>query len=201
MNLINTIITEIGPISSIEILDYLNSDLFYERGNFSSEEWTRSKIQYQMDKLAREKENVYKFTCNSGFKTRYGTTKFNYFLSEEPRFLKVRGYLKRCMYCGIPIYIHDTKIFHFNFKCDQFYPQSYFNLLKVNDFWAIISKDYIYGVLEDFQTCMLRLPGIIKLKSKKDVQSEFWMINLKAKEQELIESDRILLIYAEETLI
>jgi len=201
MNLIHTIIKDIGPISSTELLDYLNSDLFYKKGYFTHEEWTRSKIQYRLDKLTRNFDDIFKFKCKSGLNARYGISKFKTFLSEEFRFLEVKGYLKRCMYCGIPIYIQDEKIFHFKFKCEQFFPQSFFKLLKVDDFWAILSENFIFGILEDFQSCSIRLPGNFKSKAEKDILTEFWLINTRAKEQEIINKDQILKIYAEERLI
>lgn len=198
MNIIKSVLSEIGPCSTTELLDYLRSDFFYRRGNYSLEEWTRSKIKYHLNKIVREGNKIFKFSCNNGFKVRYGLTKFKYYLLEEPRFLKVKGYMKRCMFCGMPIYIEDTKIFHFTYKCKQCQPQDYFKLLKLDTFWVIISKDFIYGIMEDLQSCTLRLPGPNRNNSNENIYSELWLINEKARDLELIEPDRLLTLKAEE---
>ena len=148
---------------------------------------------------ALEKNNkIFKFQCNSGYKVRYGTTKFKYYLLQEPRFLKTQGYLKHCMFCGMPIYINDDKVFHFKYKCNQYQKQEIFKLLKVDNFWAIISRDFIYGVLDDLHSCILRLPGTNQKKDQNTSLSELWLINQKARKEELIESDRLLPLKAEE---
>ena len=198
LHIIQSILLEFGPCATTEILDYLRSDLIYQRGHYTSQEWTRRKIKYQLDKVSRENDKIFKFKSNSGFKVRYGTTKFEYYLLQEPRYLRVKGYLKRCMFCGMPIYIKDINVFHFRYNCKQYEPQNYFKLLKLDDFWAIISCDFVYGVLDDLQSCTLRLPGRIQNKSNTDIVSELWLINEKAREQELVESDRLLPLKAEE---
>lgn len=198
INIIYSILLEFGPCSSTEILDFLRSDLYYQKGHFSSQEWTRSKIQYQLEKISLKSDKIFKFQSNSGFQNRYGATKFQYYLLQEPRYLKVQGYLKHCMFCGMPIYINKAKVFHFKFKCNQYQEQKYFKLLKVEDFWAIISRDFIYGILDDLRSCALRLPGRNQNKSNEDILSELWLINERAREKELIESDRLLPLKAEE---
>ena len=197
-NLIRSIIFEFGPCSSAEILDYLKSNLFYQKGHISSQEWTRSKMQYQLDKLSLKDDKIFKFQSNSGFKNRYGITKFQFYLLYEPRYLIVKGYLKHCMFCGMPIYIKGTKVFHFKYECNQYQEQEYFKLIKVKNFWAIISRDFVYGVLDDLHSCALRLPGRNQKKNNKNILSELWLINEKAREIELIESDRLLPLNAEE---
>ncbi len=201
MDIIQTILLEFGPCATPEILDYLRSDLFYQKGHYHSQEWTRSKIKYQLDKISQKKENIFKLYSNSGFKVRYGNSKFEYYLLQEPRYLKVKGYVKRCMFCGMPIYIKDTNVFHFKYNCRQYTPQKYFKLLKIDTFWAIISRDFIYGVLDNLQSCGIRLPGKNQNKSNEDVLSELWLINEKAREKEIIEPDRILPLKAEEYLV
>ncbi len=47
----------------------------------------------------------------------------------------------------------------------------------------------------------LRLPGRNQNKLDKDVYSELWLINEMAREKELIESDRLLPLKAEEFII
>lgn len=197
-NIIHQILLEFGPCAATEILDYLRSDLFHEKGHYSSQEWTRSKIKYQLNKNFQENNKIFKFQSNSGFKVRFGFTKFKYYLLEEPRYLKIKGYIKRCMYCGMPIYIKETEVFHFKYRCKQYKLQDYFTLLKLDDFWAIISHDFVYGILDDLQSCTLRLPGRNQNKSKQEILSELWLINEKARERGLIESDRLLPLKAEE---
>jgi hypothetical protein len=201
MNLIESIILEFGPCSTTEILDYLRSDLVFQKGHYSKKEWTRSKIRYQLNKIVKNNPKILKFSCNSGYSVRYGLTKFEYYLLEEPRYLKPEGYLKRCMYCGMPIYINGTRVFHFKYNCKQYHPQNYFNLLKLKDFRAIISRDFIYGILDDLQSCEIRLPANNQITSNKIFLSELWLINEKAREKEIIESDRLLPLKAEEYII
>ena len=179
----------------------MRSNLFYQRGYYSPIEWTRSKIKYQLKKISQTNDKISKFQSNSGFKVRYGATKFKYYLLQEPRYLRVKGYIKRCMFCGMPIYIYDSKVFHFKYKCKQYKTQKYFKLLKVDIFWAIISPNFVHGILDDLQSGKLRLPGRNQNKLYKDVYSELWLINEMAREKELIESDRILPLKAEEFII
>ncbi len=197
-NIIHSILLEFGPCSIIEILDYMQSDLFYQKGYFSPKEWTHRRVEYQLDKICKNNKKIFKFQCNSGFKVRYGMTKFIYYLLREPRFLKSQGYLKHCMFCGMPIYINDNEVFHFTYKCNQYQKQDYFNLIKVNNFWGIISRDFVYGILDDLHSCVLRLPGTIYKKTHASPLSELWLINQKARKNELIESDRLLPLKAEE---
>ncbi|MEJ2251218.1 MAG: hypothetical protein P8Y97_16390 [Candidatus Lokiarchaeota archaeon] len=196
--IIKTILEEFGPCATNEVLDYLRSNLIIEKGNLDFQEWTRRKVRYHLNKIVKNNKKLFKFRCNSGYKVRYGYTKFNYYLLEEPRYLKERGYLKRCMFCGIPIYIQETNVFHFKFDCKQYKPQDYFKMLKINDSWAIISRDFVYGVLDDLQSCELRLPDNNPNNSDKEIQSELWLINKKAREKGIIESDRLLSLKAEE---
>ena len=198
MNIIHSILSEIGPCATTEVLEYLRSDLFYQKGNYCEQEWNRSQIKYQLDKISQDNDEIFKFKCSSGFNVRYGYTKFIYYLLEEPRYLKVKGYIKRCMFCGMPIYIEDTNIFHFNYKCKQCQPQNYFKLLKLDSFWAILSQNFVYGILDDLQSCTLRLPGRNKNISNEEILSELWLINEKARERGFIESDRLLPLKAEE---
>jgi len=198
MNLIESIILEFGPCSTTEILDYLRSDLVFQKGHYSKKEWTRSKIRYQLNKILKNNPKIFKFSCNSGYSVRYGLTKFEYYLLEEPRYLKPEGYLKRCMYCGMPIYINGAKVFHFRYNCKQYHPQNYFTLLTVKDFWAILSRDFIYGILENLQSCEIRLPANNQTDSDDDIISELWLINKKAHEKGIIEFDRFMSLKAEE---
>lgn len=197
-NIIHSILLEFGPCSSAEILDFMKSDLFYQKGHISSEEWTHSKIQYQLDKISLKDDKIFKFQSNSGYKNRYGLTKFQFYLLYEPRYLKVKGYLKHCMFCGMPIYINGTEVFHFRYKCNQYQEQDYYKLIKVENIWAIISCDFVYGILEDLHSSALRLPGWNQNKSSDNFLSELWLINEKAREKELIEFDRLLPLNAEE---
>ncbi len=199
-NIIYSILFEFGPCSSVEILDFMKSDLFFKKGHISSEEWTRSKIKYQLNKISIKNDKIFKFQSNSGYKNRYGLTKFKFYLLHEPRYLKVKGYLKHCMFCGMPIYINGTKVFHFRYKCNQYQEQDYFNLIKVKDFWAIISRDFVYGILDDLHSSALRLPGRNQDKSSANILSELWLINEKAREKDFIEFDRLLPLNAEEYL-
>ncbi|KKL62392.1 hypothetical protein LCGC14_2185640, partial [marine sediment metagenome] len=90
---------------------------------------------------------------------------------------------------------------HFKYKCRQYTPQKYFKLLKIDTFWAIISRDFVFGVLDNLQSCVIRLPGKNQDKSNEDVLSELWLINEKARETEIIERDRILPLRVEEYLV
>lgn len=197
-NIILSILLEFEPCSSTEILDFMNSDLFYKRGLISSEDWTRSKIQYQLDKLNLKNDKIFKFQSNSGYKNRYGHTKFQFYLFYEPRYLKVKGYIKHCMFCGMPIYINGTKVFHFKYKCNQYQEQEYYKLIKVQDFWAIISNDFVFGILDNLYSSSLRLPGWNQNKKNSSILSELWLINETAREMEFIEFDRLLPLNAEE---
>ncbi len=201
MDIIQSIILEFQPCSVSEIYDYLRSDFFLQMGNYTSQEWSRSKIRYYSDKLAEDNYMFFKFESNSGYKVRYGVSRFKDYLIEEPRYLKVKGYLKRCMYCGMPIYINDSEVFHFKYKCKQYKPQEYFKLIKVENFWAIITRDFVYGILEDLNSCILRLPGRNQSNLDEGIHSELWLINKKVREMGLIEADRLLSIKAEEYLV
>ncbi len=201
MDIFQAILLEFGPLATPEILDYFNSNFFYQKGHYTSIEWNRSKIEYQLKKISQEEEEIFKFQSIDGYKIRYGTTKFKYYLLKEPRYLRVKGYIKRCMFCGMPIYIYDSKVFHFKYKCEQYQAQSFFTLLKLNTFWAIISPNFVHGILDDLQSGNLRLPGRNQNKLYKDYHSELWLINEKAREKELIEPDRLLPLKAEEYIV
>ncbi len=201
MNIIQSIILEFGPCATPEILDYLRSNFFYQKGHYTPIEWTYSKIKYQLKKISRENNEIFKFKSINGYKIRYGTTKFRYYLLKEPRYLRVKGYIKRCMYCGMPIYIYDSKVFHFKYKCKQYQTQNFFKLLKIDTFWVIISPNFVHGILDDLQSGDLRLPGRNQNKSPKNIYSELWLINEIARERELIESDRLLPLKAEEYIV
>ena len=56
----------------------------------------------------------------------------------------------------------------------------------------------MYGILDDIHSCKLRLPENNQNKVKDNILSELWLINKKARENEIIESDRILPLKAEE---
>ncbi len=201
MNIIKSIILEFGPCAKLEILDYLRSDLFYKKGNYSPIEWTRSKIQYQLKKISQKDKNIFKFKSNNGFKVRYGISKFKYYSLKEPRYIRVKGYIRRCMFCGMPMYVYDSEIFHFKYKCKHYEEQKCFELLKLNTFWAIISPNYVHGILDDLQSGTIRLPGTNQNKSNRQIHSELWLINEKAREKEIIETDRLLPIKAEEFIV
>ena len=64
-----------------------------------------------------------------------------------------------------------------------------------------ISRNFAYGVLDNLQSCAIRLPGKNQNKSNEDVLSELWLINEKAREKEIIESDRILPLKIEDYLV
>jgi len=189
---------EFGPCATREVLDYMCSDLFLQKGNYSTEEWNYGKIKYYLDKISETDKKIFKFQCKSGYQVRYGPTKFNYYLLEEPRYLKVKGYLKRCMYCGMPIFVQDNKIFHFKYECKQYEPQDIFKLLKVENFWTIISRNYVHGILDDLQFAKLRLPNTNQNPSETNIVSELWLINERAREMKFIESDRLLTLDAQE---
>ena len=201
MDLIYSILGELQPCNAREILDYMRSNLFYQKGNISKKEWNIPMIKYQLDKLVQDNDNIFKFESTSGFKVRYGMSKFDYYLLMEPRYLKESGYLKRCMFCGMPIYINENKIFHFKYHCKQYQPQDYFTLLRVDYFWAIISKDFVYGILDDLQSLTLRLPGTCQSNSNKDINSELWLINKEARLKNFIEEDCLLPLKTEEFII
>lgn len=201
MEIIESILLEFEPCSITELLDYLRSDFFLQKGNYSSQEWTYSKIRYYLDKITQEHKKIFKFECKDGFKVRYGRSKFNYYLLEEPRYLKVQGYLKRCMFCGMPIYVKDSRLFHFKYQCKQYQPQECFKLLKVSTFWAIISRDYVYGILDDLYSCSIRLPDINRNDTNNEIFSELWLINEKARGAGIIEKDRLLTLKPEEILV
>ena len=201
MNIIKSILLEFGPCAKIEILDYLRSGLFLKKGHYSPIEWTRSKIQYQLKKISQKDKSIFKFKSKSGFKVRYGTSKFNYYSLKEPRYLRVKGFIKRCMFCGMPMYAYDSGVFHFIYKCIQYKNQKCFKLLNLDTFWAIISPNYVHGILDNLQSGKIRLPGTNQNKSYDEILSELWLINEKAREKEFIEADRLLPIKAEEYIV
>jgi hypothetical protein len=201
INIIYSILLEFQPCNAQEILDYMRSNLFYQKGNLSHQEWTVSMINYQLDKLGQENDKIFKFQSKSGFKVRYGMSKFDYYLLMEPRYLRENGYLKRCMFCGMPIYINDTKVFHFKYQCKQYIPQEFFKLIKVDYFWAIISRNFVHGVIDDLQSLNLRLPGKNQDKNLDGIHTELWKINEKAREKNLIEKDRLLPLKVDEFII
>lgn len=191
------ILDELSPCSVAEIIDYFNSDLFYIKGNICKEDITVQKIRYELEKLVKKIPQVVKFQCQDGYKVRYGITKFKYYLLSEPRYLRVAGYIKRCMFCGMPMYIEDQKVIHFKHHCPQYQPQNFFQLIKLENFWAIISKAYIHGVMNDLNSAQLRLPDRNE-SSNALTTSELWLINQKARENHLIERDQILPIKGDE---
>ncbi|MHA1151000.1 MAG: hypothetical protein ACTSR8_22490 [Promethearchaeota archaeon] len=201
MSLIYSLLLEFGPCSTTELLDFLNSDLYLHKGLPVCQDFTRSKLRYQLNKFAKNNKEIFKFRCENGFKVRFGTTIFKYYLPYEPRSLKVQGYLKPCIFCGMPIYINQNKVFHFKYKCSQYQEQEYFRLLKLENFWAIISRDFVYGILDNLHSYELRLPGPIKNKTNSNIKSELWLINDEAREREIIEPDRILPVKAEEFIV
>ena len=201
LDIIQTILLEFGPCATPEILDYLRSNFFFQKGFYTSIEWNQSKIKYQLKKISKENNTILKFQSRTGYKVRYGITKFKYYSLKEPRYLRVKGYIKRCMYCGMPIYIYDSKVFHFKYKCKQYESQNFFKLMKIDTFWAIISPNFVHGILDDLQSGNLRLPGRNQDKSYKKIYSELWLINEKAREKELIEFDRLLPLKVEEYIV
>ncbi|MHA1727248.1 MAG: hypothetical protein ACTSWY_00770 [Promethearchaeota archaeon] len=201
MDFIKNIISEFGPCAPLEILDYIHSDFFYQKGYFTPQDWTLSKIKYHLEKIAKEDNEIFKFQTHSGYKIRYGHTKFEYYLSEEPRFLKAKGSLRRCIFCGMPVYVNENKEFHFKYKCEQYIPQEYFKLLKIHDKYAIISRDYIYGIIDNLQSCSIRLPGRNQNMQEENIHSELWLINEQARKLHVIEKDRLLPLKVEEFIV
>lgn len=197
MEHLERILSEFGPCTITEILDYLKSDFFQIKGQFNPEEWTYSKVNYRVNKIVEENPKFFKFECTTGYKFRFGVSKFKYYSLKEQRFLKIKGYLKRCMFCGMPMFIEDERIFHFKYHCTQYEPQDYFKLIKVENFRAIISKDFVHGILDSLNSSELRLPENYKGENA-NVSTELWLINKKARENKFIESDRLLPLRAEE---
>jgi len=195
--LILSILQELSPCSSYEIYDYMKSNFFYEKGHYYFDDLSIPKISRFLTQIEKENSNIFKFKCSDGFNFRYGFTKFKYFLPLENRYLRPQGYLKRCMHCGMPIYIEGNRIFHFKYQCSQYKQQNYYKLLRFGKKKAILSHNFIYGVIDDLNSGILRLP----YKSKQDnerVASELWLINEKARKIGWIESDRLLSLKADE---
>ena len=192
-----SILYDLSPCSIAEIYDYIHSDLFYIRGNISSEDLTMSKIRYELERLVETSPQIFKFHCKSGYKIRYGLTKFRYYLPNEARFLKVKGYIKRCMFCGMPIYIEEDNLFHFKYKCKQYHPQDHFQLVKIQNLWAIISHAFIHGLLDNLHSAVLRLPEGIKNKTPENI-SEWWLVNKIIQKKGYIEKDKFLPVRGEE---
>ncbi|WP_457556509.1 hypothetical protein [Candidatus Harpocratesius sp.] len=203
-DLLLSILKEFSPCSSYEIYDYIRSDFFYEKGNICLEDVSIHRISTYLTQIEKERPEIVKFRCKSGFPLRYGYTKFKYFLLDEIRYLRPKGYLKRCMYCGMPMFIEENHIFHFKYKCDQYQHQNMFKLIKFGSKRAIISANFVFGVIDDINQGKFRLPDTFsktlyhEKEKKPSVYSELWMINHKAREIGIIEKDRLLPLKAEE---
>ncbi|MGQ4876207.1 MAG: hypothetical protein ACP6IY_19235 [Promethearchaeia archaeon] len=198
MDIIKSILFEMDPCSSAEILDYINSDLFYYRGYNNPKELNLSQITRRLNTISKNSNKIFKFECENGYKNRFGISKYQEYLASEPRYLKVYGYMERCMFCGMPVYVYQNKSHHFKYKCEKYPEQNIFKLIKVESLYAIISQHYVYGVLDDLQSCNLRLPGKNNNKSRKNILSELWLINEFTKENGLIDSEQLLTLKAEE---
>ncbi len=196
-NFFKSILYDLSPCSVAEIYDYIHSDLFYIRGNICTEELTMKKIRYELERLVKINTQIFKFQCKSGYRVRYGFTKFKYYISNEARFLKVKGYIKRCMFCGMPIYVEEDHLFHFKYKCNQYHPQDFFQLVKIQDFWVIISHAFIHGILDNLHSAVLRLPEGNK-NSKSENTSEWWLINKILRKKVYTKNDKIFFVRGEE---
>lgn len=105
------------------------------------------------------------------------------------------------MFCGMPMYVKNAQVFHFQYNCKQYHPQKHFKLLKLNNFWAIISQSFIHGILDDLQTQELRLPSSLSGHNGSSFSSELWIINHEARKKGLIEPDSLLSVDVEEYLV
>ncbi len=195
--LILSILQELSPCSSYEIYDYMKSDFFYKKGNLYLDHISIARISRFLVQIEKENKSIFKFICADGFNFRYGYTKFKFYLPLEPRYLKPQGYLKRCMNCGMPIYIEGDRVFHFKYHCSQFQQQDYFKLIKFGKKRAIISHNFVYGVIDDLNTSNLRFP-FKNMDNQENILSELWIINETARKLGLIELDKILPLKADE---
>jgi len=59
----------------------------------------------------------------------------------------------------------------------------------------------VYGVIDNLESCKIRLPGKNQNKSNENILSELWLINEKARKRDYIEFDRILPLKVEEYLV
>ncbi|MGQ4876269.1 MAG: hypothetical protein ACP6IY_19580 [Promethearchaeia archaeon] len=198
MDIIYSVLLELQPCSSAEILDFINSNLFYYRGYKNPGELTLSQINYYLKKIIRNSAKIFRFECENGYKIRFGLSKYHGYTPSEPRYLKVQGNIEHCMYCGMPIYNHHGKEYHFEYNCDKYDEQSEYKLIKVGKIYAIISRQYIHGILDDLQSCYLRLPGKNGNLTHKNIFSELWVINEHARKNGLIDADQLLTLKAEE---
>ena len=201
MNIIKSLLSELQPCAAGELIDFLRSDLFYEKGYYTSENLTNRRVRYYLDKISQKNNKIFKFQSESGFKIRYGNSKFKYYSLNEPRFLTVKGHLNRCLYCGMPIYCNESDTFHFKFNCKEYIGQDYYSLLKIDNFWAIVSNYFVYGILDNLQSSTLRLPGKNPNYAIDGINSELWKVNDYAREKKLIEKDQILSIKAKEFIV
>jgi hypothetical protein len=192
-----SILYEISPCSIAEIYDYIHSDLFFLRGNICYKDFDLKKLRYELERLVAMNPHIYKFQCDSGYKVRYGFTKFLYYLPNEPRFLRVKGSLKRCMFCGMPIYAEENHIFHFKYNCEHYHPQNHFRLIKINGFWVIISRVGLIGIIDDINSTNLRLPDRVTNIDPNNT-SEWWLINRLLRKRGYTESEAFFPIIGDE---
>lgn len=202
--ILEQIITSLSPCAINEILDYIQSDLFHEKGYLIKEDFSESQIRYRVEKLISADKRFFKFYCLNGYEVRYGYTQFHYYLLEEPRYLRPKGYIKRCMYCGMPIFVEDTHIFHFPYHCKQHHPQQKFRLLRMEKSVVIYSDHYIHGIMDGINAGSIRLPANYGSESSSSsslgILSEWWQINELARDQNKISQTDLLYVKAEEYL-
>ena len=101
------------------------------------------------------------------------------------------------MFCGMPIYVEEENIFHFKYNCKQYIPQDHFKLVKIQNFWVIISHAFIHGLLDNLHTAVLRLPDTFKDKTPEKT-SEWWLINKFLRKKGYIKNDKVLTVKGEE---
>nr|MDO8119256.1 hypothetical protein [Candidatus Sigynarchaeota archaeon] len=179
--------------------DYLRSDVALQRGLFFSKDATVDTIRKELNLLVEEQDVIVRYACDSGVKYRYGITLYPRYAKSEERYLVPCGSIRTCEECGIPYFTCDNKIYHFPAACDRYVRDGYFTVLKYKeDARAIISSDYIYGIIEEKKQSTLQLPKELQHGKAKELVSELWLINQVAREKGYVPKGRVLRLRAKE---
>jgi hypothetical protein len=192
---------EFGPCSVRELHDYLRSDLALKRGLFCSKDTSMELLRAELNALAEENKTIIKFMCKTGTKVRYGITLFPGDRASETRYLVPMGTLQTCVYCALPIFTCENRRFHFPAKCTEYKTQNYFKIFRYKDTRAIISDDFVYGVIDNTEPFTLRLTKEVHLDKANRVLSELWYINQQACQQQQIPAGRLLPLKTRETMV
>ncbi len=190
---------EFGPCSVRDLYDYLRSPFALTRGLYCSKNITIDAVRRELNALVSENREIVRYSCHSGTKIRYGVTLLRGFSQSETRFLKPNGVMHTCIYCGLRIFECDGRKFHFPAMCTQNVAQNYFKILKIKDAIAIISDDFVYGIIDDVAPYILRLSKEIHRDITGQPISELWYINRRAQQKKFVPVGRLLPLKTKET--